>query len=324
MTTPTTGVPSADAAPAGAEPAESATVRSLMASATRSLGSAAEGRWILAHALGVPATGLVTHLDDDASARLDDVRHMVDRRRGGEPLQYVLGTWAFRTLELSVDRRVLVPRPETEQVVEVALDELRRLAPGIHPGDTLVTADLGSGSGAIALSLAAEWSAGPGIPDLEVWATDVSGDALDVLHANLASVSADRADVARRVRTAPGSWFGALPAGLAGGLHLVVSTPRTCRRRSGNRSIPRCATTNPGARSSPARPGSRPSRRSWARPGDGWHRAGSRCSSSAPDRLPPRCRRPRELGYVGAVARRDLAGRLRMVVVRQPGHPPRR
>jgi len=324
VTTPTTGVPSADAAPAGAEPAESATVRSLMASATRSLGSAAEGRWILAHALGVPATELVTHLDDDASARLDDVRHMVDRRRGGEPLQYVLGTWAFRTLELSVDRRVLVPRPETEQVVEVALDELRRLAPGIHSGDTLVTADLGSGSGAIALSLAAEWSAGPGTPDLEVWATDVSGDALDVLHANLASVSADRADVARRVRTAPGSWFGALPARLAGGLHLVVSNPPYVSAQEWESLDPEVRDHEPRSALVPGPTGFEAveeilgEARRWLAPG------GVVVLELAPDQASSALQAARELGYVGAVARRDLAGRLRMVVVRQPGHPPRR
>src|SRR5581483_7254597 len=74
------------------------------------LGSVREARWILDH------------------AGSDGWRELAARRLRGEPLQYVLGTWPFRTLELTVDRRVLVPRPETEQVVEVALGELRHLA----------------------------------------------------------------------------------------------------------------------------------------------------------------------------------------------------
>ena len=83
-----------------------------------------------------------------------------DRRAAGEPLQYVLGTWPFRSVELLVDRRVLIPRPETEQVVEVALAELARVAAARRSAGQrhgpLVCVDLGTGSGAIALSLAVE------------------------------------------------------------------------------------------------------------------------------------------------------------------------
>ena len=97
----------------------------------------------------------------------------VSRRAAGEPLQYVLGRWGFRQLDLMVDRRALIPRPETEQVVEVALGELRALG---REGDAVVT-DLGTGSGAIALSLAKEGKVGA------VWATDVSPDAIAVARA---------------------------------------------------------------------------------------------------------------------------------------------
>ncbi len=100
---------------------------------------------------------------------------MLERRAGGEPLQYVLGRWDFLGLDLLVDRRVLVPRPETEVVAQVAIDEAVRLGArrGTHDpwsaGATEYTvADLGTGSGAIALALASE------LPDAEVWATDVS------------------------------------------------------------------------------------------------------------------------------------------------------
>lgn len=142
-------------------------------------------------------------------ARLDD---MVARRAAGEPLQYVLGRWGFRHLDLMVDRRVLIPRPETETVVEVALAELDRV--GGRDRSTLV-ADLGTGSGAIALSIASERVRS------SVWATDASAAALEVAGAN--AVGLGRA--AARVRLAEGSWFDALPTELRGRFDLVVSNP---------------------------------------------------------------------------------------------------
>src|SRR6185369_16617798 len=74
---------------------------------------------------------------------------MLARRVKGEPLQYVLGRWSFRSLDLLVDRRVLIPRPETEIVAGAAVEEARRI-------DALAAVDLGTGSGAIALALASE------------------------------------------------------------------------------------------------------------------------------------------------------------------------
>ena len=152
------------------------------------------------------------HLDELAPdrARLGCTR-MVTRRRAGAPLQYAIGAWGFRTLELYLDGRVLIPRPETEQVVEVALDELSRL--GVPEP---VVVDLGTGSGAIALSMAAEAHAA------RVWGTDVSEDALAVARANLAGLGGR---TAARVRLAEGSWFDALSGDMRGQVHLVVSNP---------------------------------------------------------------------------------------------------
>jgi release factor glutamine methyltransferase len=136
---------------------------------------------------------------------------LLARRQAGEPLQYVLGSWAFRTIELMVDPRVLIPRPETEVVVGVALDRARAWP------DPIRAVDLGTGSGAIALALAAELPIG----SVEVWGTDLSEDALDVARANLAGLG-------RRgsaVRFVQGSWFDALPVELAGAVHLVVANP---------------------------------------------------------------------------------------------------
>jgi release factor glutamine methyltransferase len=180
----------------------------------------AEARWLTESASGYDGVEWLTIFDrvphEAAQAHLDA---MVDRRVRGEPLQYALGSWAFRELDLLVDERVLIPRPETEWVVEIALDEAVRtgLRRGGHAAPDAPThaivADLGTGSGAIALALAAA------LPDVLVWATDVSSDALAVAAANVAGCAATR------VRLAQGSWFAALPSELRGELALVVANP---------------------------------------------------------------------------------------------------
>jgi release factor glutamine methyltransferase len=206
------------------------------ASAAR-LGSGAEARWIVEHALAaegwsIPGPLSVSRLDEPVPPSASLLTEtLVTRRQAGEPLQYVLGTWSFRTLELAVDGRVLIPRPETEQLVEVALTELTRVMAG-RVGTGMLNrppraVDLGTGSGAIALSLAVE--GGSRHAGLEVWATDSSPDALDVARANLEAVSAsfpedDRA-LLGRVSWGQGRWFAALPTDLVGSIDLVVSNP---------------------------------------------------------------------------------------------------
>ncbi len=188
------------------------TWRSVLAEVTGLVGSASDAKWIVEEAAGYAGADLVLRLDEPVSARCGaHLARMVERRLAGEPVQYVLGRWGFRSLDLMVDSRVLIPRPETEQVVEWALEAARRLE-----RDELVVADLGTGSGAIALSLAQE------LRRAVVWATDVSADALDVARANTAGVGMW---VATRVRLAEGSWWDALPAELRGLLDLVVSNP---------------------------------------------------------------------------------------------------
>ncbi|MGH9059742.1 MAG: peptide chain release factor N(5)-glutamine methyltransferase [Acidimicrobiales bacterium] len=182
------------------------------------LGSDAEARWLVEEAAGGPWPAVF-----DAPVAARSYRHLaalLERRLAGEPIQYVLGHWAFRRLDLLVDRRVLIPRPETEQVVEVALGELDGLAAPAGStsgqGGRLVAVDLGTGSGAIALSLVAERL------HVDVWAVDSSPAAVEVASANASGLAGS---AATRVRVVAGWWWSALPASLAGGVHLAVSNP---------------------------------------------------------------------------------------------------
>jgi release factor glutamine methyltransferase len=141
---------------------------------------------MLAAAAGVGRADLAAGADvSPAAARR--FAEMVRRRLRREPVAYILGSRGFRDIELAVDRRVLVPRPETELLVEVALERA--------PGRVL---DVGTGSGAIALAVAAE------LPGCEIFATDTSPAALEVARAN-----AERLGLADRVSFHEGS----LPAG---------------------------------------------------------------------------------------------------------------
>jgi release factor glutamine methyltransferase len=119
-------------------------------------------------------------VDPPAARRFGE---MLRRRLRREPLAYVLGRRGFRHIELAVDRRVLIPRPETELLVEVALE--------LRPASAI---DVGTGSGAVALALATE------LPGTEVAATDTSAAALEVARAN-----AERLGLAERVAFEPGS-----------------------------------------------------------------------------------------------------------------------
>lgn len=171
-----------------------------------------EARWLCEEASGAFGDDFDDVLDEAATERA--VAHldaMLGRLRQGEPLQYVLGHWAFRHLDLLVDRRVLIPRAETEVVAGVAIDLARALPRPLR------CADLGTGSGAIGLSLLAELPRG----SAEVWLTDVSADALDVARANAAGLGV----AATGARFGLGCWFEALPEEARGTFDVVVSNP---------------------------------------------------------------------------------------------------
>jgi release factor glutamine methyltransferase len=150
--------------------------------------------WLAAEAeAGVPAT---------AARRFGET---VRRRLRREPVAYILGRKGFRSIELAVDRRVLIPRPETELLVELAVE--------LRPARVL---DVGTGSGAIALAIAAE------LPECEVVATDISPAALEVARAN-----AERLGLTERVKfvegTLPDADSGWVEEGGAEAFDLVVA-----------------------------------------------------------------------------------------------------
>ena len=180
------------------------------------LGNEQEARWLCEHASGLDRVELDAARDEVVSQRCGvALRAMVARRLTGEPLQYVMKSWAFRHLDVLVDNRVLIPRPETEVVVQVALDLAREMISKTN--SKLRVADLGTGSGVIGLSLASELPRGSN----EVWLTDLSADALEVARANLAGLGLINGDV----RVALGSWFAALPSELKNSFDLIVSNP---------------------------------------------------------------------------------------------------
>jgi release factor glutamine methyltransferase len=161
-----------------------------------------DAEWILSRALGLSRIELYTQHDRPLTeAERAAARELVQRRGRREPLAYVLGDWDFRRLTLKTDRRALVPRPETEVVVERALALIADV-------DAPRVLDVGTGTGAIALSIAHER------PDARVTATDASAEALSLARENAA---AHGLDVDLRA--------GDLLAGADGPFDLVVSNP---------------------------------------------------------------------------------------------------
>jgi release factor glutamine methyltransferase len=127
---------------------------------------------LVAHVLGISRSALALERDRELTvAQAARVTELAARRAAHEPLQYILGEWGFRRLTLTVDERALIPRPETETVVERCLELLRGIA-------TPRVLDVGTGSGAIALSIADEH------PGARVTAIDVSLDAIALAREN--------------------------------------------------------------------------------------------------------------------------------------------
>jgi release factor glutamine methyltransferase len=195
-----------------ARSAAASTIRELIARATARLDAAGvpdarlEAEWLLAGLLGVDRGGLLVRRDDRlAHQEVERYDGWIARRARREPAQQIVGTQEFHGLEFLVDRRVLIPRPETEDVVVAALGL------DLPPGASV--ADLGTGSGCLAVTLAVRRS------DLELVALDASQQALE-----LARINAVLHGVAQRIEFVHGD-FGSPPAAWRGRMQLVVSNP---------------------------------------------------------------------------------------------------
>jgi release factor glutamine methyltransferase len=182
-------------------------VRDLLAAATQRIGGAEarlDAELLLAHALGVSRARLYAWPEHEPeAAERDAFERIVASRARGEPIAYLTGRREFWSLDLAVTRDVLIPRHETELLVELALERI--------PRDRAVRiADLGTGSGAIALAIACER------PLARILATDASTAALDV-----ARVNAERLGIGN-VAFAAGDWYGAVGDAA---FDLIVSNP---------------------------------------------------------------------------------------------------
>lgn len=163
--------------------------------------------WLIAAALKIDRMKLYMQFDRPLSENeLATMRSMVARRGKREPLQYIIGTAPFHELELKVDKRALIPRPETEQLVELAIDSL-----GENDGSYRIL-DLGTGSGAIALALAFA------LPRAEILAVDASEEAL-----SLAEENALHCGLQNRVAFRRSDWFSEI--GEEARFDLIVSNP---------------------------------------------------------------------------------------------------
>jgi len=160
---------------------------------------------IIGQVLGLKRLELYLQFDRPLTeAELTAMRPLVKRRGAREPLQYVIGSAAFCDLTLKVDPRVLIPRPETEELFELACSSVS--------GSPRQILDMGTGSGALALALARQY------PEARVTALDVDADSLA-----LARENAEANELSARVEFLQSDWYSALPEGVQ--FDLIVSNP---------------------------------------------------------------------------------------------------
>jgi release factor glutamine methyltransferase len=166
---------------------------------------------LLSHVLKMPRMKLYLNFERVlTTAELDELRLLVQRRGQREPLQYIVGSTSFCGIEISVDRRVLIPRPETELLAERAWKFL-----GVVQGarkEAPVAMDLGTGSGCLAIALALH------VPEAVIHAVDISAEALALARGNAA-----KNDVSSRIHFHEGNFLSAVPPQLS--CDVIVSNP---------------------------------------------------------------------------------------------------
>ena len=166
---------------------------------------------LLAHLLGKRRLDLYMEFERELDEpTLEKLREMVKRRAAGEPLQYITGEAEFCGLKFAVDRRVLIPRPETELLVETVLEQLKKVVRSQKSEVRII--DLCTGSGCVAVSLAKN------LGNTTIFSTDISTDALAVAHGNAA-----RHGVEKKIRFLQGDLLQVIPDSLR--VDVLVSNP---------------------------------------------------------------------------------------------------
>jgi len=190
------------------------TVRSAIANACAALKAAGidtpslDASLLLAHVLKISRTSLAARSAEPLSQKnAEEFFTLVERRKKGECAAYILGKKEFRGLEFLVNRSVLVPRPDTETLVEAAISVIKE----ISSANSIKILDLCTGSGAIAVSLKNE------IPCLEVWAADISAEALETAKENTRRLPGEN-----QIHFYQGDLYDALPRS---SFNLIVSNP---------------------------------------------------------------------------------------------------
>jgi release factor glutamine methyltransferase len=158
-----------------------------------------EARVLLSYVLGVETAMLYAYPEREVSLEQEQqLLSLIERRAHGEPVAYLIGHKEFYGLDFLVDKRVLIPRPETELLVEAALENIRSR---LNAGQIPIVADIGTGSGAIPITLAVKERRLP-----YLYATDISADALEV-----ARLNCKQHGVERRIRLLQGDLVEPLP-----------------------------------------------------------------------------------------------------------------
>jgi release factor glutamine methyltransferase len=251
--------------------------------------------WLIGQGLGLTRMQLYLQFERPLTeAELEKIRPLVKRRGNREPLQYVLGTAEFGGLKLKVDRRALIPRPETEYLVE----ELKNRLAANPPPRVL---DLGTGSGAIALALAAAWL------ETSVTAVDTSEAALQ-----LARENADALGLASRVRLIRSDWFAALPPDDR--FELVVANPPYLSDQETDEAQPEVKDFEPRTALSAGPDGAKMLEEIIRSAGSRLVPGGLLALETGPDQHPRLLSLATQCGFSQAESRRDLTGRDRFVL----------
>jgi len=288
------------------------TIREALASGKASLAAAGvenpplDASLLLAEALGTSRSALLARgADPLEAAGLARFGELVSRRAGGECAAYILGRKEFYGLEFLVTPSVLVPRPDTETLVEAALEYLSALKPAGRAPRML---DLCAGSGAVAIAAKSQ------MPELEAWAADISAEALEVAEANAARLLPPGSIAFRR-----GDLFGALSGSGAPPLFDLIASnppyvpsgeiPGLSREVRGEPAL----ALDGGADGLGVIRGIVLGARGFLRPG------GALVLEADPRQMPEIAALLGKAGFARAQTRRDLAGRERVIDARNPG-----